>query len=73
MRCASSATDLIASNDKRLKQLSEKAKAQQDQVSKIRNFQRQAQDALKSGDAEGAKTLASKALLLLNDLDRAGG
>jgi hypothetical protein len=64
-------TDLIASNDKRLKALPAKTvKAQQAQLSKINNFQRQAQEALRSGDATGAKTLATKALLLLNDLDR---
>jgi ribosomal protein S20 len=39
-------------------------------VSKVRNFWKDAQDALKSGDAEGAKTLATKAKLLLDDLEK---
>jgi len=34
------------------------------QISKVRNFQRQAQEALNSGDAEGAKTLATKAKVI---------
>ena len=64
------AADLIASNDKRLKALSANIlKSQRTQVSKIRNFQKQALDALNSGDAEGAKTLATKAKLLLYELD----
>jgi len=67
------AADLIASNDRRLKALPAKTvSAQRSQISKIRNFQRQAQQALDSGDAEGAKTLATKARLLLYDLDRGG-
>ena len=68
------ATELIASNDKRLKALpASTVKAQRSQINKIVNFQRQAQAALNSGDAEGAKTLATKAKLLLYDLDRSGG
>jgi hypothetical protein len=68
------ATELIASNDKRLKALpASTVKAQRSQINKIVNFQRQAQQALNSGDAEGAKTLATKAKLLLYDLDRGGG
>jgi hypothetical protein len=68
------AADLIASNDKRLKALSASIlKNQRTQVSKIRNFQKQAQDALSSGDAEGAKTLATKAKLLLYELDHIAG
>jgi hypothetical protein len=68
------ATELIASNDKRLKALpANMVKAQRSQINKILNFQRQAQSALDSGDAEGAKTLATKAKLLLYDLDRGGG
>jgi hypothetical protein len=64
------AADLIASNDKRLKALPASIlKNQRTQVSKIRNFQKQALDALNSGDAEGAKTLATKAKLLLYELD----
>jgi hypothetical protein len=67
------AADLIASNEKRLKALTpQKVRAQRSQISKIQNFERQAQAALNSGDAEGAKTLATKAQLLLDDLDRGG-
>ena len=63
--------DLIASIDKRLNALSsQKAEEEKSQISKIRNFQRQAQEALTSGDAEGAKTLATKAKLLLDDLTK---
>jgi len=68
------ATELIASNDKRLKALpASVVKSQRSQINKILNFQRQAQAALNTGDAEGAKTLATKAKLLLYDLDRGGG
>jgi ribosomal protein S20 len=41
--------------------------AQKEQISKVRNFWRDAQEALKSGDVEGAMTLATKAKLLLDD------
>ena len=68
------ATELIASNDKRLKALpASTVKAQRSQINKIVNFQRRALEALNSGDAEGAKTLATKAKLLLYDLDRGAG
>jgi hypothetical protein len=68
------AANLIASNEKRLKSLPPKTvNTQRSQISKILNFQRQAQEALNSGDAEGAKTLATKASLLLYDIDRGGG
>ena len=68
------ATELIASNDKRLKALpASVVKSQRSQINKMLNFQRQAQAALNTGDAEGAKTLATKAKLLLYDLDRGGG
>ncbi len=42
--------------------------AQKDGVVRVKNFLRQAHDALKSGDAEGALTLAGKAKVLLDDL-----
>jgi ribosomal protein S20 len=65
------AEDLIASIDKRLNALpAQKAEEQKAQVSKVKNFWKDAQDALKSGDAEGAKTLATKAKLLLDDLEK---
>ena len=67
------ASELIASNDKRLAALPDaKLKAQHSLVSKVRNFQRQAQQAMRSGDADGAKTLATKAKLLLDDLEKEG-
>lgn len=65
------AADLIASIEKRLNALpAAKAEEQKAQVSKVKNFLKDAQDALKSGDAEGAKTLATKAKLLLDDLEK---
>ncbi len=68
------ATDLIAANEKRLNSLSpEVARGQATLVSNVRNFQKQAQQALKAGDAAGAKTLATKGKLLLDDLEKAAG
>ena len=68
-RAQQEVSDLIASIEKRLKDLpAQKVEAEKSQISKIRNFQRQAQEALSSGDAEGARTLATKARLLLDDL-----
>ena len=65
------ATDLIASSEKRLNALpTQKAEDEKAQVSKVRNFLKDAQEALKTGDAEGAKTLATKAKLLLDDLEK---
>ena len=62
------ATDLIAAIEKRLKALpSQMDDAQKAQINKAKNFWRDAQEALKSGDAEGAMTLATKAKLLLDD------
>lgn len=65
------AVDLITSSEKRLNSLpSQKAEEEKAQVSKVKNFLKDAQDALKTGDAEGAKTLATKAKLLLDDLEK---
>jgi ribosomal protein S20 len=65
------AGDLITSSEKRLNALSaQKAEEEKAQVSKVKNFLKDAEDALKSGDAEGAKTLATKAKLLLDDLEK---
>ncbi|MDQ2833081.1 MAG: hypothetical protein M3Y50_04905 [Acidobacteriota bacterium] len=65
------ASDLLASIEKRLNalpaQMNDDGRAQ---VNKVRNFWREAQAALQSGDAEGAKTLATKAKLLLDDLEK---
>jgi len=70
-RAQQEAAGLIATNDKRMSGLStQKVEAEKAQLSKVRNFQRQAQEALTSGDTEGAKTLATKAKLLLDDIDK---
>jgi hypothetical protein len=44
--------------------------AQRKQVSQARQFLKQADDALRTGDAEGADNLATKAGLLLDDLTK---
>jgi ribosomal protein S20 len=63
------AADMIAANEKRLNALpAQMTDDQKAQISKVKNFQRQAQEALNSGDGEGAKTLATKAKLLLDDV-----
>lgn len=68
------AAELIAANEKRIGALpSETQHTQAALVSNVRNFQRQAQQALKGGDAGGAKTLATKAKLLLDDLEKGAG
>ncbi|MEO6804587.1 MAG: hypothetical protein ABI286_12310 [Edaphobacter sp.] len=65
------AAELITASEKRLNALSaQKAEAEKSQVSKVKNFLKDAEDALKSGDADGAKTLATKAKLLLDDLEK---
>jgi ribosomal protein S20 len=65
------AADLITSSEKRLNALpAQKAEDEKAQVSKVKNFLKDAQDALKTGDAEGAKTLATKAKLLLDDMEK---
>jgi hypothetical protein len=65
------AADLIVSIEKRLNALpTPTVEDQRAQINKVRNFWRDAQEALKSGDAEGAMTLATKAKLLLDDLDK---
>ena len=68
------ARDLIASIQRRLNALPvETVKKQSSQINKVRNFWLQAQAAFNSGDAEGAKTLATKGKLLLDDLEKQGG
>lgn len=65
------ARDLIASLLKRIAALPVKtAEAQRKQLRQVRNFIDQAQKALNSGDAEGAKNLATKASLLMDDLEK---
>ncbi len=71
-RALQEANELLASNERRLNALSPDAvKAQSELVGKVRNFQKDAQVAMASGDAEGAKTLATKGKLLLDDFDKA--
>jgi hypothetical protein len=68
------AASLIHTIQLRLNALSpQTARRQRAQVNRVRNFWKQAQEALNSGDVEGATTLATKAKLLLDDLDRLGG
>lgn len=65
------ARDLLASIEKRLNALpSQKVEEQRPQINKVKNFWRDAQAALSSGDGEGALTLATKAKLLLDDLEK---
>ena len=65
------AVELITANDKRLSGLSaEFRERQKDQLIRVQNFQKQAQTALAAGDADGAYTLATKARLLLDDLQK---
>ena len=68
------AASLIRTIQIRLNALSPQiARRQRTQVNRVRNFWKQAQEALNSGDVEGATTLATKAKLLLDDLDRLAG
>jgi hypothetical protein len=65
------AQDMISSILKRIAALSAKtADAEKRQIRQIRNFLDQAQQALKTGDTEGAKNLATKASLLTDDLEK---
>lgn len=65
------ATDLIADNEKRLTDLSKQiVQRQRSAVQRVSNFDRDATVALKAGDAEGAMTLAKKAQVLLDDLEK---
>jgi hypothetical protein len=65
------ANDLITSSERRVNGLPQKVAAQQQtSVRRVRYFLRQARQALGSGDAEGARTLATKAKLLLDDLEK---
>jgi hypothetical protein len=65
------AQDLVASIRRRIAALPARtADAQKKEIRQIQNFIDQAQKALKSGDAEGAKNLATKAKLLMDDLEK---
>jgi hypothetical protein len=63
--------DLMASIVKRIAALPAKtADAQKTQVRQVKQFLEQAQQALDSGDADGAKNLATKAKLLMDDVEK---
>ncbi|SNT00979.1 hypothetical protein SAMN05421770_103444 [Granulicella rosea] len=65
------AADLIAACNKRLVELPAGLVEQQRlQVGQVKNFLRQSQAALDSGDSEGSLNLATKAKLLLDDLTK---
>jgi hypothetical protein len=65
------AKDLIAAIMKRLKALPGKTASQKkDEIRQVSHFLQEAQHALDSGDAEGAKNLATKASLLMDDVEK---
>jgi hypothetical protein len=65
------AQDMISSILKRIAALSTKtADAEKRQIRQVRHFLDQAQQALNTGDTEGAKNLATKAGLLMDDLEK---
>ena len=65
------ARDLIASIHKRIAALPRSALSQQKaQLRQVNSFLKQSQQALDSGDAEGAMTLATKARLLMDDIEK---
>lgn len=65
-----STTQLLAATDDNLKQIASRqlSSTQQDSVSQIRKYMEQANAAEKAGDVQRAHNLASKALLLSDDL-----
>ena len=65
-----STTQLLAATDANLKQISSRPmnSSQQDSISQIRKYMEQAKAAEQAEDVERAYNLASKALLLSNDL-----
>jgi hypothetical protein len=65
------AQDMISSILKRISALSSKtADADKRQIRQVRHFLDQAQQALRTGDTEGAKNLATKARQLMDDLEK---
>ena len=65
------AQDVINAVLRRIAALSSQiASARKQEVRQVRNFIDQAQKALKSGDTEGAHTLATKAGLLMDDVEK---
>lgn len=65
-----STTQLLSSTDANLKQLSARQlnTTQQDSVSQIKKYMQQAKAAEEAGDVQRAQNLASKALMLSDDL-----
>jgi hypothetical protein len=63
-------TQLLAATDANLKQISSRQmnSSQQDSISQIRKYMEQAKEAEQAGDVQRAHNLASKALLLSDDL-----
>jgi hypothetical protein len=65
------ARDLLASIQKRIAGLSRSVAAQQRRsLRQVSSFVKRAQQALDSGDAEGAVNLATKARLLMDDIEK---
>lgn len=65
------AVDLINAVLKRISALSSQlASAQKKEIRQARNYLDQAQKALRTGDAEGAHTLATKASLLMDEVEK---
>jgi hypothetical protein len=65
------ARDMIASILKRIAALPARtAESQRREVRQVRHFVDQAQQAINTGDTEGAKNLATKAGLLMDDLEK---
>jgi len=65
-----STSELLATTDTNLKQLASRElnRTQQDSVSQIRKYMEQAKTAEETGDVQRAQNLASKALMLSDDL-----
>ncbi len=65
-----STTQLLSTTDANLKQISSRqlGQTQQDSVSQIRKYMEQAKAADSAGDVQRAQNLASKAVLLSDDL-----
>jgi type IV secretory pathway VirB10-like protein len=64
------AQDMIAPIVKRATVFSARTEQQKRQIRQVRYFLKQAQQALNSGDPEGAMNLATKARLLMDDLEK---
>ncbi len=65
------ATDLVHAQESRLSSLSSSVQSEhKTEVDKVKHFLVQAEDALKSSDAEGARTLAVKAKVLLDEIQK---